>query len=231
MSTQFLGTGFAANAASDILGARHPDGLGVGEPHQLLEIGRSRHFARDREIYGHGDSADHIFKVTAGVVRTYRFLRDGRRHVDAFYRKGAVFGLEPGRRYSLSAAAASDCTVISYRRSSLRTSALHNERSLLQLLSSALVNLAESREHSLSLGCRSAIEKLAMFLIACDEDEAEDGEILVAVTRADIADYLGLTIETVSRTFAELEHRSLIELHGARQVRVVSKAALRELCL
>lgn len=231
MPTQALLAKRAANAVSDILARRQSVVLGAAEPQQLLDIGRSQHFARDREIYGDGESADHIFKVTLGVVRTYKHLRDGRRHVDAFYRKGSVFGLEVGGRYSLSAAAASDCTVISYRCSSLRACSLHDERSLLLLLSSALGNLAEARAHSMSLACRSAIERLAMFLVACEDDDDDPDEILVAVTRTDIADYLGLTIETVSRTFAELEHRSLIELHGARHVRVVSKAGLRELCL
>ena len=70
-----------------------------------------------------------------------------------------------------------------------------------------------------------------MFLIAIDSRDDESSEVSVGMTRMDIADYLGLTIETVSRTFAELEHRSLIELHGARQVRLVNKAGLRELCL
>ena len=231
MRTQLLRTDYAANALADTLEGRHADVLGVGEPHQLLDVGRSRHFNRDREIYRDGDNADHIFKVTVGVVRTYKFLRDGRRHVEAFYHKGAVFGLELGGRYSHSAAAASDCAVISYRRSSLPMFSLHNERSLLQLLSSALGYLAEARKHSMSLGCRSAIEKLAMFLIAIDSRDDESSEVSVGMTRMDIADYLGLTIETVSRTFAELEHRSLIELHGARQVRLVNKAGLRELCL
>jgi CRP/FNR family nitrogen fixation transcriptional regulator len=199
----------------------------------LRAIGRSRRFARDQEIYGDGENADHIYKVAVGVVRTYKFLRDGRRHVDAFYGEGSVFGLELGSRYSLSAAAAGDCTVICYRRGSLESFASHQERTSLHLLASALKSLARAQEHCLSLGCRTAVEKLAVFLLAgADAGGAgASNEVVLGMTRKDIADHLGLTIETVSRTFAELERRALIELHGARLVRLVKKSDLQGLCL
>lgn len=246
MPAQFQRKGYAADTFYD--GRRegsHPDVPGAAEAHYLLDNGRLRHFVRDREIYGDGDKADHIFKVTAGIVRTYKFLRDGRRHVDAFYRKGAVFGLELGERYSISAAAASDCTVISYRLNGLPMYAASDERALLHLLPSALDCLARAQAHSLSLGCRTAVERLAKFLIAyhegtssaderpgsSDEGAGSSNDIVLTITRKDIADHLGLTIETVSRTFAELEHRALIELHGARQVRLADQEGLRELCL
>ncbi len=193
-------------------------------------IGRTRRFTRDQVIYNDGDDADHVYQVDSGVVRTCKFLRDGRRQVSAFHAAGKLFGLESGPRYSLSAAAASDCSLTSYGRQHLERLAATDEALSLQLFASALSSLASAQEHSLSLGCRSAVEKVAMFLIGY-ADYANGGvDIILAMTRKDIADYLGLTIETVSRTFSHLEHRALIELHGARKVRLTDAASLRELC-
>jgi CRP-like cAMP-binding protein len=100
----------------------------------------------------------------------------------------------------------------------------------LQLFASALQSLARAQEHSLSLGRRSAVEKVALFLMGRAECAPTSEDILLAMTRKDIADYLGLSIETVSRTFTELEDKSFIKLIGARRVRLENAAALRELC-
>jgi CRP/FNR family nitrogen fixation transcriptional regulator len=192
--------------------------------------GRVRHFLRDRQIYTEGDDADCIFKVEMGVVRTYKFLRDGRRQVYAFHGPGSMFGLEIGKAYGLSAAAASDCDVISYGRRHLERLAVHDERLALLLYSTVLCSLARAQQHSLSLGQRSAIEKLAIFLMSCTELPIVGADILLAMSRNDIADHLGLTIETVSRTFADLVARAFIELKGARHICLVDVAGLRELC-
>jgi CRP/FNR family nitrogen fixation transcriptional regulator len=196
----------------------------------LRVTGRARHFLRDREIYTEGDSADCVFKVEVGVVRTYNFLRDGRRQVYAFHGPGSVFGLEIGKAYGLSAAAASDCEVISYGRCNLERLAAHDERLSLLLYSTVLCGLARAQQHSLSLGRRSAIEKVAIFLMGCTELPIAGADILLAMSRNDIADHLGLTIETVSRSFSDLVDRAFIELKGARHVRLVDIAGLRELC-
>ena len=196
----------------------------------LRATGRVRHFLRDCEIYSEGDDADCVFKVEAGVVRTYKFLRDGRRQVYAFHGPGSVFGLEIGREYGLSAAAASDCEVISYGRRNLERLAARNERLSLQLYSAVLCSLARAQQHSLSLGRRTAVEKLAIFLMNSAAPPIGGTDILLAMSRKDIADHLGLTIETVSRTFADLEERAFIELKGARHVCLMDVAGLRELC-
>src|SRR3984957_5936447 len=85
----------------------------------LRAIGPVLHFAQDRDIYSEGGAADVFFKLVSGVVRTCKFLSDGRRQIDAFYVAGEVFGLEAGDAHSLCAEAVSDCTVIFYRRRGL----------------------------------------------------------------------------------------------------------------
>jgi CRP/FNR family nitrogen fixation transcriptional regulator len=196
----------------------------------LRATGRSRHFLRDRAIYTEGDDADCVFKVELGVVRTYKFLRDGRRQIYAFHGPGSLFGLEMGKAYGLSAAAASDCEVISYGRRNLERLAARNERLSLTLYSTVLGSLARAQQHTLSLGRRSAIEKLAIFLMSCSELPMVGADILLAMSRNDIADHLGLTIETVSRTFSDLVDRDFIELKGARHVCLLDIEGLRELC-
>ena len=88
----------------------------------LRAIGPVLFFAQDRDIYGEGDDADVFFKVVSGVVRTCKFLSDGRRQIDSFHVAGDVFGLEAGAEHSLSAEAVCDCTVMSYRLVASRSS-------------------------------------------------------------------------------------------------------------
>jgi CRP/FNR family nitrogen fixation transcriptional regulator len=202
-------------------------GLDVGGA--LRAIGPVLHFPQDRDIYSEGDTADVFFKLVSGVVRTCKFLSDGRRQIDSFYVAGEVFGLEAGDAHSLCAEAVSDCTVISYRRRGLEALAANDQALSHQLFSHAMNSLARAQEHSLSLGRRSAVEKVAAFLNELFENAADAKVITLAMTRQDIADYLGLTMETVSRTLSQLERDAFIELTTARQIRMKDHTALRGL--
>ncbi len=184
-----------------------------------------QHFAQDREIYAEGDDATVFFKVVSGVVRTCKFLSDGRRQIDAFYVAGDIFGFEMGWEHSLSAEAVCDCTVIPYRRRGVET--IKDEVLTEQLFSYAMRSFTRAQEHSLLLGRRSAVEKVAAFLIEWAEQSTAGYIVSLAMTRQDIADYLGLTIETVSRTLSQLERDAIIELPSARQIRLKDMAALQ----
>jgi CRP/FNR family transcriptional regulator, nitrogen fixation regulation protein len=202
-------------------------GLDVGGA--LRAIGPVLHFAQDRDIYSEGDNADVFFKLVSGVVRTCKFLSDGRRQIDSFYVAGEVFGLEAADAHSLCAEAVSDCTVISYRRRGLEALAANDHALSRRLFSHAMKNLARAQEHSLSLGRRNAVEKIAAFLVDLFEKAPDAKVITLAMTRQDIADYLGLTMETVSRTLSQLERDAFIELTTARQIRMKDRTALRGL--
>jgi CRP/FNR family nitrogen fixation transcriptional regulator len=201
----------------------------AGWDRTLSATGSVLRFTQDREIYGEGDEAETFFKIVSGVVRTCKFLSDGRRQIDAFHVEGDVFGFEAGEEHRLSAEAVSDCTVISYRRRGVERSAASNEALSRQLFSYAMRNMARAQDHSLLLGRKSAIEKVVTFLMEWAEHSPCTGTIELAMTRQDIADYLGLTIETVSRTLSQLERDAVIELSTARQIRFRNPAALREL--
>jgi CRP/FNR family nitrogen fixation transcriptional regulator len=207
--------------------SRHDPDSRAGWQQTLPASGSVLHFVQDREIYGEGDEAGTFFKVVSGVVRTCRFLSDGRRQIDAFHVEGDIFGLEPGEERRLSAEAVSDCTVMSYRRRGVEQLAVGNDALSRQLFSYAMDNMVRAQDHSLLLGRKSAAEKVVAFLMEWAEHSLCAGTVALAMTRQDIADYLGLTIETVSRTLSQLERDAMIELPTARQIRFKNPAALR----
>ncbi len=187
------------------------------------------HFAADQEIYAEGDEATNFFKVISGVVRTCKFLSDGRRQIDAFYGVGEVFGFESGSEHRLSAEAVSDCIVVPYRRRGFDTLAGRDDRVVGQLFTYVMRCLERSQDHSLLLGRRSAAQKLAAFLLEMADRRPGLSVVELAMTRQDIADYLGLTIETVSRTLSQFEREGVIALSGARRVRLIDLRGLRAL--
>ena len=191
--------------------------------------GSVRNLVQNGQIYGEGDDADDFFKVLSGVVRTCRLLSDGRRQIDAFHVPGDMFGLEMGADHSLSAEAVCDSTVISYRRRGSETLWENGRGVSHQLFSCAMRSLARAQEHSILLGRRSATEKVAAFLIDWAADSSAGDVITLAMPRQDIADYLGLTTETVSRTLSHLERKALIERPTARQIRLKDPGGLRDL--
>ncbi len=163
------------------------------------------------------------------MVRTCKFLGDGRRQVDAFYVAGDVFGIESGETHRLSAEAVSDCTLIAYRRRSLDLLSGGNETVARHLFQFALQNAARAQDHALLLGHRSALEKLACFLLHWARHSPQQATVTLEMSRQDIADFLGLTIETVSRTLSKLEKDGIIKMAAARRVELRNIGALRAL--
>jgi CRP/FNR family nitrogen fixation transcriptional regulator len=203
--------------------------VGEGYRCSLPAIGSTLNFAENQEIYGEGDDAVLFFRVALGVVRTCTFLSDGRRQIDAFYLPGNVFGLEVGAEHGLSAEAVCNSTVISYRRRDLETLAAHNEEFSHQLFSYAMQSLARAQQHAVLLGRRCAVEKMAAFLTEWAGYSPKSDFLTLEMPRQDIADYLGLSIETVSRTFAQLEGKALIEIPTARHIRLTDLEGLRDI--
>ena len=184
---------------------------------------------QDQGIYSEGDQAIWFYKTVSGVVRTCKFLGDGRRQVDAFYVAGDVFGIESGETHRLSAEAVSDCALIAYRRRSLDLLSGGNETVARHLFQFALQNAARAQDHALLLGHRSALEKLACFLLYWARHSPQQATVTLEMSRQDIADFLGLTIETVSRTLSKLEKDGIIKMAAARRVELRNIGALRAL--
>jgi CRP/FNR family nitrogen fixation transcriptional regulator len=188
-------------------------------------IGAAKTFGRDQPIYAEGDAADCLYKVVSGAVRAVRLLADGRRQIADFYLPGDVFGVELGERRRGAAEALGETVLLVARRASL--AARPDQGGLWRL---ALAELQRSQDHVLTLGRRAASERVASFLIELAERLDADRAFDLPMSRQDMADYLGLTIETVSRTLTQLQADGLVSLGGTRHVRLPRPAALAELC-
>lgn len=210
----------AATALTTAHGGDHPAAGG------LRSAGLVRHFVQDREIYREGDDSGVFFTVVSGMVRTCKSRNDGRRQIDAFHGPGDIFGFEAGLEQSLSAEAVCDCTVTSHR---WRGLAAAYDGVPHHLFSHAMRSLARAQGHALLLGRQSAVEKVAAFLLEQAGQSPDQHVVNLEMARQDIADYLGLTHETVSRTLARLERASLIRLTTARQIRLLDAAGLQDI--
>jgi CRP/FNR family nitrogen fixation transcriptional regulator len=189
-------------------------------------IGATRTYGRDQEIFGEGDPADCVYKVVSGAVRAFRVLADGRRQIADFYLPGDVFGIELGSERRSAAEALGEAVVVVARHHTLTAEPDQGAR----LWRLALGQLQRSQDHVLTLGRRTAVERVASLLIELAERLDADREFDLPMSRLDMADFLGLTIETVSRTLTQLQAEGLIAFSACRRVRLTRPTALAELC-
>lgn len=192
--------------------------------------GTVRILARGAEVFAEGDSAELFYKVLSGTVRTYKTLNDGRRQIDAFHLAGDMFGLEAGAEHHFSAEAVDGATVIAYRRSRLDAMS-HDYRGFGDFVMAAMIrNLERAQDHMLLLGCKTAQEKIATFLLDLAERLDEEDHFDLPMQRSDIADHLGLTIETVSRTLTQFARDGLIRFaESSRSVVFTDKVGMSQL--
>ncbi len=185
-------------------------------------------FARNEEIYGEGESAEYAYKVLSGSVRVYKVLNDGRRQINAFYLPGDIFGLEPGDGHAFSADAIADSNILVVKRSAVAALTARDIKSAQQLWALTARELQYMQEHVVLL-VKSARERIASFLLQMGHRIASTNEIELPMSRQDIADYLGLTIETVSRTLTQLENSAAIALPASRRIVIRNRSALAQL--
>src|SRR5271155_492321 len=177
-------------------------GLFKGQPTHAYSAGEA--------IFWEGDPAGQIFDVVEGVLRVCRVLADGRRAIVGFIYPGDVLGISVQSRYLFTAEAVTDVRVRRFSRG--RFISLVNESPALrpQLLALLCDEMSAAQDQMLLLGRKSAEERVASFLLAIHRKSAAGNDIALPMGRLDMADYLGLTIETVSRTMTNLILRGLI---------------------
>ncbi|WP_046117866.1 helix-turn-helix domain-containing protein [Sinorhizobium sp. PC2] len=176
-----------------------------------------------REIYAEGDLIEKCYQVSTGAVRVYRLLSDGRRQVVSFHFPGEMFGFEAGLSHCFFAEAITETTLAVFGRRQMQ------ERSR-DLLALALTGMARAQQHLLVIGRQCAVERIAAFLVDLCERQGGGRQLRLPMSRQDIADYLGLTIETVSRVVTKLKERSVIVLRDARTIDIMKPDALHSLC-
>jgi CRP-like cAMP-binding protein len=191
-------------------------------------MGSQMRFGSNEEIFGEGEPAEYVYKVTKGAVRTYKILCDGRRQIGGFYLPGDIFGLEVGKEHQFSAEAINDVTVLLVRRSVIVSLAERDCDIARELWSFTGRELNRVQEHLLLL-VKTAQQRVASFLLEMSARFAATDAIELPMSRQDIADYLGLTIETVSRTITQLASEQAIGLPSARRIVLRNSSALRQL--
>jgi CRP/FNR family nitrogen fixation transcriptional regulator len=184
-----------------------------------------------KEIFGEGEPAKYVYQTTSGAVRTYKLLADGRRQINAFHLPGDIFGIENGEFYRFTADAIIDTTVSCASHYSLLTGFEHREPLPSNLLGLVTRNLQHAEDHMLLLGRKTSVEKVAAFLLEMDKRFARPNLMILPMPRRDIADYLGLTLETVSRALSALRDRDLIRFTcpSQRELMLLDRAGLAKL--
>jgi CRP/FNR family nitrogen fixation transcriptional regulator len=200
-----------------------PDRLGPGD-----FFGVPMPFGRNCEVYGEGEPAEYIYRVVSGAVRTSKILADGRRQIGGFYLSGDIFGLDAGEVHHFSAEAICDSSIAIIKRSTLAALASRETSVARQLWILTARELERVQDHTVLL-IRSAQERVACFLLEMAERLHAADAVELPMSRHDIADYLGLTIETVSRTLAQLQSNATIALPRSRRIVLRNRKALSRL--
>ena len=223
-SHQSATNAIAASALAGTAAIPADDGLKA-----LAQIGTKVRIARNETIFNEGDEAAFTYKVVSGAVRLCKHTSNGRRQIADFLLAGDFFGFLQFGQYSFTAEAVSDVVVICYPQrqvEQLSATTPSLGRKILVLLSQRLLGM---QDHLVMLGRQAATQKVASFLLLLAErSEAEDGEAFeVPMSRQDIADYLGLTVETVCRSLSELKRSKLIRIPNVHQIAIDDSEGLR----
>jgi CRP/FNR family nitrogen fixation transcriptional regulator len=188
-------------------------------------------YNRGAEIFGEAEPAEYIYQVIDGSVRSYKLLSDGRRQINAFHLAGDIFGLENNDTHRFTAEAIVDTTVRLVKRISLSLIAETDAMVARDLLTMTANNLQRAEDHMLLLGRKTSLERVAAFLLEMDRRLTAAGVMALPMCRRDIADYLGLTLETVSRALSVLHGKGVLGFLGQtqRQIVLLDRPRLAEL--
>jgi len=204
----------------------------VAQPGQLdalmaLErIGTRLGFARNDEIYAEGGSADVWYKVVSGTVRICKLLADGRRHIAEFCFSGDCFGIDTAGERRYSAEALDDAVVMRYQRRATEQLVDRNPALARKLRDTVLRELTAAHGRAFLLARMTAPERVAAFLLEMRERRDRTKFVDLPMSRNDIADYLGLTIETVCRTLSAFKRAGAIAIASPHRIELLDRSAL-----
>ncbi|HYD67505.1 Crp/Fnr family transcriptional regulator [Azospirillum sp.] len=194
------------------------------ELRRLADIAQNARIEAGQTLFGEGDAADTLYNVTSGTVKLFKLLPDGRRQITGFLMPGDFLGLAVNDHYAYTAETVTTCSLCRFPRR--KVEALLDEFPKMQrrLFSMASNELAAAQDQMLLLGRKTAREKICSFLLMLSQRAARRGHkenpVYVPMSRADIADYLGLTTETVSRTFTQLKTAGVISLQEGNKIQI-----------
>ena len=199
----------------------HLAAVPTGSAAACTGAGKELRLPRGQTLFYDEDDAEYFFEIVSGTVRCCRLIQDGRRQIHRFAGAGELLGLSGQDSYNYSAEAVTDIVVRRHRLASLDSEMARDGALRRRVLQALRDELAATRTQMMLLGRMSATEKLSSFLLALAGRSAAPGACIeLPMTRSDIADYLGLTIETVSRKMNELHALGVIRLETATRVRI-----------
>jgi CRP-like cAMP-binding protein len=192
-----------------------------------------KHILKGAPVFHEGDDAFYVYEILTGVVRSSKILRDCRRQIISFGYPGDLIGISHDNQYQSDCEALSNVTVRRHRYNANSTNAVLEPEFCNALIKHVATEMSVMQDHFMMLGRKTATEKVASFLCTLFErvSNKRDGrsEFELAMSRADIADFLGLTMETVSRTFTKFRKSGVILLHASKKIEVIDHGGLRAL--
>jgi CRP/FNR family nitrogen fixation transcriptional regulator len=211
-------------SARSVSRAAAPDALDL-----LEQFGTTIQVGRDHEIHGEGEAADWCYKVVSGCVRSVKLLEDGRRQVGEFLLAGDIFGLDALDSYDFSAEAVSDSVLRRYPRRMVEALAEGHAALARRLREMAVADLRAANARLVLLARGTASERIASFLVEMAQRMGSTADLLeLPMNRADMADHLGLTVETICRVLSQMKRDGIV---GATRtgVEIRDRRALGEL--
>jgi CRP/FNR family transcriptional regulator, nitrogen fixation regulation protein len=187
-----------------------PDALDL-----LEQFGSTMAVQREHEIHGQGAATDNCWRILSGCVRTVKLMEDGRRQVAEFLFPGELLGLDDQGTHNFAAEAVTDVTLRRYPRRMVEALADSHAGLSRRLRSLALANLRNAHERIITLGRKTAVEKIASFVLEMERRSTAPGRKTteMPMSRGDVADHLGLTVETVCRVLAQMKREGTVVLH------------------
>lgn len=178
-------------------------------------------YKKGTALYCEKDPAEYVYQVKTGAVRSYKLLADGRRQIGAFHLVGDIFGFQTGGPHRFTAEAVIETTVRLIRRRTLEAAADGDRVVARSVLGMTTSDLEHAENHLLLLGRKMSLERVAAFLLEMDKRLTGVGVMALPMSRLDIADYLGLTLETVSRALSRLHQAGILDFNDHNQREIV----------
>jgi CRP/FNR family nitrogen fixation transcriptional regulator len=185
------------------------------------------HYDKGAEIFWEESATEYVYQVTAGAVRNYKLLSDGRCQITAFYLPGDIFGFDCSARRQTTADAIVGTAVRAVKRRDIEIAAGSDILTSKLLLDITTEDLNHARNQIVLLGRKTAIERVAAFLLEMEKRVPSTYTFPLPMCRRDIGDYLGLTMETVSRALSQFHDQGILEFMGARHIALKNRALLR----
>lgn len=206
-------------------------GLGQSDIARIAAMGTYQKLAARRTLFCEGDTAENVYEITKGMLKLFKILPDGRRQVTGFLSAGHLLGIAHDERHLYTAESVTDVVLCRYPRSRFDRLVDEVPGFARRLLAATFDELRAAQDQMLLLGRKGAVEKIASFLVMMADrvDQTGGDELHIPMGRTDIADYLGLTIETVSRTLSQLRRNGVIGLPSPTRVALLDREQLEQL--